>query len=210
MPTAAVLAVTAVAGAVAAKKSGDKAIKATTQAASTAAGQTTASANQARADVNRLFPQAQQTAQQGFQGALDVFGQSLPAQTDVFQQGNLGAQQAILSGLPQIQNALFGNQVDLGQLQPFQVQQPDLGFFNQTLPQFTPQDTVGFAQTGNPADMNAGLGQFDATNPAFNNVMGPFEFHSSPNRQSPILGGQNLGIDRGFGGFGINNSQVRR
>jgi hypothetical protein len=62
-----------------------------------------------------------------------VFGQSLPAQTDVFQQGNVGAQQAILSGLPQIQNALIGGNVDLSQLQPFQVQKPDLGFFSQQI-----------------------------------------------------------------------------
>ncbi len=143
MPTAAVLAVSAVAGAVASKKSGDKAIKASSSAADKAATQSLHSTNRAREDLARLFPQAQQSAQQGFQGALDVFGQSLPAQTDAFQQGNVGAQQAILSGLPQIQNALFGNQVDLSQMQPFQVQQPDLGFFNQTLPQFAPTNQVG-------------------------------------------------------------------
>ena len=64
-----------------------------------------------------------------------MFGQSLPAQTDVFQQGNVGAQQAILSGLPQIQNALLGGNVDFSQLQPFEAQTPDLGFFQQELPQ---------------------------------------------------------------------------
>ena len=89
----------------------------------------------AREDIFRLFPMAQQNIQQGFQGAADIFGQSLPAQTDVFQQGNINAQQAILSGLPQIQNALLGNQIDFSQLQPSQVQAPDLSFFNQILPQ---------------------------------------------------------------------------
>ena len=101
------------------------------------------SQEQARGDLFKLFPAAQQQTQQGFQGALDVLGQSLPAQTGTFQQGNVGAQQAILAGLPQIQNALLGNQVDLSQLQPFQVQQPDLSFFQQQLPEtinpFAPQ-----------------------------------------------------------------------
>lgn len=134
MPTAAVLAVTAVGGAIASKKSGDKAIKASSNAADKATLQTQESKNRAREDLERLFPQAQQSANQGFQSALDVFGQSLPAQTDVFQQGNLGAQQAIISSLPQMQNALFGNPVDLSQMQPFQVQQPDMGFFQQQTP----------------------------------------------------------------------------
>lgn len=97
---------------------------------------------QARGDLMNLFPAAQQNIQQGFQGALDVFGQSLPAQTNVFQQGNVGAQQALLSGLPQMQNAILGGQIDLSGLQPFQVQQPDLSFFQQQLPQFQ----TGFEQ----------------------------------------------------------------
>jgi len=169
MPTAAVLAVTAVAGAVASSKASSKASKASSGAADKASLQTLQATNRARDDVNRLFPQAQQSAQLGFQGALDVFGQSLPAQTDVFQQGNLGAQQAILSGLPQIQNALFGNQVDLSQLQPFQVQQPDLSFFNQTLPQF--------ANPGDGTDRGSRLaaasqGQFRGVGPNIGNISG--------------------------------------
>ena len=125
----------AVIGAVVNKTASDKSIQATPRASDPATAQTQTSTSQARADLNRIFPNAQQTGQQGFQGALDVLGQSLPAQTNVFQQGNVGAQQQILQGLPQIQNALFGNPVDLSQLQPFQMQQPDLSFFQQQLPQ---------------------------------------------------------------------------
>ena len=135
MPTAAVLGVTSIVGAVSARNASKRAGSAQVKAAETASAQTQKSADQARRDLFNIFPQAQQTAQQGFQGALDVFGQSLPAQTDTFQQGNVGAQQAILSGLPQMRNALFGNNVDFSQMQPFEVQQPDLSFFNQTLPQ---------------------------------------------------------------------------
>lgn len=102
-------------------------------------------AEQARGDLSRLFPQARQESNQGFQGALDVFAQSLPAQTQAFQQGNVGAQQQLLAGLPQFQNAILGNQVDFSQMQPFQVQTPDLGFFSQQLPGNSPGVDNAFA-----------------------------------------------------------------
>ena len=129
----------ALVGAYVGDRASSKAADAQSSSSSAALAATRRAAEEARGDVNRIFPQAQQTAQQGFQGALDVFGQSLPAQTDVFQQGNVGAQQAILSGLPQIQNALLGGNVDFSQMQPFQAQQPDLGFFQQELPQIEQQ-----------------------------------------------------------------------
>lgn len=145
-------------------KSNKDAQKEQQKASDKATAQIEGSTGAARDDINRLFPQAQQSQQQGFQGALDVFGQSLPAQTDVFQQGNVGAQQAILSGLPQIQNALMGNNVDFSQMQPFQIQQPNLGFFQQTLPQIQEQ------QTG---------------------IMGPFQ--TMPTQESQLTGGQPSG-----------------
>ena len=151
MPTAAAigLGITSLVGAGVGAHSASKARKASSSAADKAASATQAGTSQAREDINRIFPQAQQASQQGFQGALDVFGQSLPAQTDVFQQGNVGAQQAILSGMPQIQNAILGGNVDYSQMQPFQVQTPDLGFFQQTLPQIKQQ------QNQANADFNA-------------------------------------------------------
>jgi hypothetical protein len=96
-----------------------------------------AGTEQARQDLFKLFPAAQQNVQQGFQGALDVFGQALPAQAQTFQAGNVAAQQQLLSGLPQFQNAILGGNIDFSQLQPTQLQRPDLGFFQQQLPQFT-------------------------------------------------------------------------
>jgi hypothetical protein len=89
---------------------------------------------QARGDIGRLFPQAQASLTQGLQGAIDLFGQTVPQQLSSFQQGNIGAQQAILSGLPQMQNAILGGSVNLGGLQPFQVQGIDTGFLNQEVP----------------------------------------------------------------------------
>jgi len=95
---------------------------------------TQAATAEARAAAIPLFGQARQDLQQGFQGALDVFGESLPAQAQAFQGGNVAAQEQLLAGLPQFQNAILGNQVDFSQLQPVQVQTPDLGFFQQQLP----------------------------------------------------------------------------
>ena len=201
MPTAAVLAVTTVAGAVSSRNASKKAASAQKSAAKTAAEQTTQSASQARQDLFDIFPQAQQTAQQGFQGALDVFGQSLPAQTSAFQQGNVGAQQAILQGLPQIQNALFGGNVDFGQLQPFQVQQPDLGFFQQTLPQVQQRQELEAQQTQQAA-LNNGLGPFDVNNPAFTGRVGPFQDTRA------LLGGGftgSGGFNRSLGGFDLSS-----
>jgi len=126
------------------------------------------STEQARNDLFKLYPAAQQNLQQGFQGALDVFGQSLPAQTQVFQQGNVGAQQQLLAGLPQIQNALLGGAIDYSQFQPVSLQ-PDISFAQQQLPEFVnpyqpqPQNQT---VTANPkfADLLRGGGNADFFN----------------------------------------------
>lgn len=107
---------------------------------------------EAQGQVRELFPQARQSAQQGFQSALDVFGQSIPAQANVFQQGNVGAQQMLSSGLPQIQNAILGLPTDLSFAQPQQLSMPDLSFLQQQLPALsgsvqTPQEALSGGQT---------------------------------------------------------------
>ena len=63
---------------------------------------------QARGDTTALFPGADINRNLGFQGAFDVLGQTVPQQFSTIQQGNVGAQQALIGGLPQIQNALLG------------------------------------------------------------------------------------------------------
>jgi len=103
---------------------------------------------QARGDIENIFPFAQQALQGGFQGAADIFGQAIPQQANVFQQGNLAAQQQIAQGLPQFQNAILGNQVDFSQFQPVQLQQPDFSFlqnqqFQTQNPFAQPEQIVG-------------------------------------------------------------------
>ena len=91
--------------------------------------------NRARGDLGRLFPAAQQNLQQGFQGALDIFGQTIPQQAQAFTGGNVAAQQALLAGLSQQQNAILGGQLQPLNIQPFALQ-PDFGFAQQQLPEF--------------------------------------------------------------------------
>jgi len=50
---------------------------------------------QARGDIQNIFPAAQQALQGGFTGAANIFGQAIPQQANVFQQGNVAAQQQI-------------------------------------------------------------------------------------------------------------------
>lgn len=82
--------------------------------------------DQTRADIFKLFPQAQESRQKGLNAGLSLYGQAVPQMMNTFQQGNVGAQQALLAGLPQMNNAILGNQVSYAGLQPVQLQQPTL------------------------------------------------------------------------------------
>lgn len=104
---------------------------------------------QARSDALPLFNAAQQNAQQGFQGALDIFGQTVPQQLQAFQGGNVGAQSALLSGLGQQQAAILGQQLDPNALQAQTLQLPDPSTFQQQLPDFTSiNEALGINQMG--------------------------------------------------------------
>jgi len=92
---------------------------------------------QARGAAIPLFNAAGQNVQQGFQGALDVFGQTIPQQFQAFQGGNVGAQEALLSGLGQQQAAILGQQLNPNALQAQTLNLPDFSTFQQQLPDFT-------------------------------------------------------------------------
>lgn len=118
MPTAAVIGGGALLGAGANAWSNKKASEAAERESRKARQATEAGADEAIGAVNALFPGAQASAQQGYQNALDILSGAMPLQTQAFQQGNVGAQEAILAGLPQIQNAILGRPVDFSQMQP--------------------------------------------------------------------------------------------
>ena len=120
----------------------NKASKAATSAADKAAGQVKDAAGMARDDLFRLFPAAQANNMQGYQGALDVFKQSTPQQMAFGQSGNIAAQNQLISGMPQYQNAILGAPVDYSQFQATDLGQPNLGFMNQQLSYTDPYRAV--------------------------------------------------------------------
>ena len=72
----------------------------------------------ARGDTNRLYRDSMQPLKQGYQAAIDALGGTLKQQIDTSARGNYYGQEALLSGLPQFQNAILGNPVDNSALQP--------------------------------------------------------------------------------------------
>lgn len=82
---------------------------------------------QARADALPLFDEASRTRLLTGQAVTNVFSQALPAQADIFTQGNVAAQQARLAGLSQQQAAILGQPLDPSALQAQQFT-PDFSF----------------------------------------------------------------------------------
>lgn len=107
--------------------------------------------------ANQLFPAADVNRNLGFQAALDVLGQSAPQQFSAFQQGNVGAQQALLAGQQQQQNALLGLPVNMSSIQP-QAVQFDPSFLQQQLPEFT-TSTEAMAEVNNVGGLLGGTQQ---------------------------------------------------
>ena len=87
--------------------------------------------SQARSDIFKLFPSAQESRQKGLDAGLQLYKQAYPAMMNTFQQGNVAAQQAVIAGLPQMQNALIKGRVDMSAFNPVSIQQPQ----GLTLPQ---------------------------------------------------------------------------
>jgi hypothetical protein len=177
MPTAVAIGGAALVGGISSRNSTKSSINASEKAGDKASDQLAASTAQARGDLFKLFPAAQQNAQRGYQGALDVFSQSLPQQAGQFQAGNVAAQNQLLAGMPQFQNAILGAPVDYSQFQATQLEQPNFDFANQQLqytdpyaPPPTPQGTfgadnaIGPYPTGGDPRYNIG----SPTNRAFN------------------------------------------
>jgi len=132
----------AVIGAVGTNAAANKQSNAIEDAAKTSSEQISDSADKARGDLFKLFPAAQDNAMQGYQGAIDVFKQSTPQQMAFGQSGNIAAQNQLISGMPQYQNAILGAPVDYSQFQATDLGQPNLGFMNQQLSYTDPYRAV--------------------------------------------------------------------
>lgn len=92
-------------------------------------------ANQSASAAQSLFGAADQNRNTTLQQALSLIGGTIPQRLGAQQQGNVGAQNQLIGGLPMIQAALMGQPINMGSLKPTQLSY-DTGFANQQLPQF--------------------------------------------------------------------------
>jgi hypothetical protein len=186
MGVGAAIAGAAVVGAASSRNASKKAANASRDASNTASAETRRAADEARADIFKLFPASQDALATGYQGAANIFGQTAPQQADIFQQGNVAAQQQIAAGMPQFQNAILGGQVDYNQFQPTQLQQPDFSFMQGQ--QFESPD---------PFDPNYGMTDEQIQNATAQNPASPYPTNLPPvgtiyrpqNNQANMLGG---------------------
>jgi hypothetical protein len=70
--------------------------------------------DQARGDLFKLFPSAQDSQQKGLQAQLGTIKTAFPMQINAFREGNVAAQQTLIDALPQVQNAILGRPMNLG------------------------------------------------------------------------------------------------
>jgi len=87
----------------------------------------------ARQDAADALPSAINAATAGVQQGLNVLGQTIPGQFGAFSQGNVGAQQQILAGMPMHDAAIRGQDIDYSSLQPVNINY-DTSWAQQTLP----------------------------------------------------------------------------
>lgn len=137
--------------------------------------------------ANQLFPASDINRNMGLQAALDVLGQSAPQQFSTFQQGNMGAQQALLSGQQQQQNAILGLPASLSGMQP-QAVQFDPSFLQQQLPEF-----ITSQQAMNPQPE---LAQFGGIRATIQDALGGAGFGKRLQRPPTSFDGVRMGITR--------------
>jgi hypothetical protein len=135
--------------------------------------------------ANQLFPASDVNRNLGLQAALDVIGQSAPQQFSAFQQGNVGAQQALLSGQQQVQNAILGLPASLSGMQP-QAVQFDPGFLQQQLPDFITS----------PQAMGQELNQFQGIRSTIQDALGGAGFGKRLQQPPPSFDGVRMAITR--------------
>ena len=189
MPTAAIIGTSVLSSALQsrnAKKGAKSAANAELEGQRMALEATQQAAEQARSDAIPLFSSGQNNVLQGYRAANELAGQSIPEQIRAFQSGNMGAQNALLQGLPQMQNAILGGPINNNALQAQRINAPNDSFFQRDLPQFqtiedalAPPEPVPPVTVGGSGGFTGGLGGFgnlsgynanDFQNPNFNNL----------------------------------------
>lgn len=83
-----------------------------------------AATQEAGRTLRQQFAGATESRRQGFAGARDILTGAPALQIAPLQQGNILAQEQVARGLPQIQNAILGRDIDLSGFTPRSVGQP--------------------------------------------------------------------------------------
>lgn len=138
------VAAAAVVGAVGSSMAASKGAKASARATDSSAALTRETnamterlANESKQDANRLFGQQEHNARAGMESAKQLFDNTLPAQFEQQQAGNMAAQNMLAGSLPQQNNAILGSApVDYNQYQPQQMPGVDMSMFNVDLPDY--------------------------------------------------------------------------
>lgn len=111
-------------------------------------------ADEARRMIFQLVPIGEQNLQTGAQAALNVLGQSIGPQAQMARGGNIAAQQTLIGGMPQFENAIMGRDIDYSQFQPYQG--AELPAIDYQLPEFqsaiTPEMTAQGEEEAAQAD----------------------------------------------------------
>lgn len=89
----------------------------------------------ARSEARALTGAGDENRNMSFQQILALLGGTIPQRMAAQQQGNVGAQQQLINGLPMIQAALMGQPMNFGAMQPTQIAY-STDFARQTLPNF--------------------------------------------------------------------------
>lgn len=123
-----------------------------------------ASEQKARDEANRLYPEAEEARNQGYQRSMDFLSGAQQPIMNAMQDGNVGAQNVLAGAAPQMQNAILGGPVDYSFMQP---QRLDFGL----------QDMLSGVPTlyEEPAQQTGGMGPafttpYRGTSPTWGNM----------------------------------------
>ena len=72
-----------------------------------------------REDIAKWMPKARESGKAGYRAALNAQRHTIPEQLKALRHANTASQEALLAGLPQMNNAVLGQNVNLGGLQSY-------------------------------------------------------------------------------------------
>ena len=156
---------------------------------------------EARQSIAANFPSVGENRLLGSQGALDILGQTVPAQLNAFVSGNVLAQERLGQGLPQIQNALLGLPVDTGFAQQTRRVPVDASIFQRQLPNFNTGVALGGQATPPPQGRPSPEQVQAFVNALTTRPQATRDFFGAVQRQGRPQGQQNQALANALGGI---------